>query len=138
MKHLMYLPPGWKIEHMYRYCPRCGFDLTQQVKNSGGDQSQPNYVEYDPAEAGAPWVAGDFETDTHALLQRMVAPFTEAEKEHAQRNEQRWLDRQRVQESGAGEQKHSEAAGHQHLVPMVKRKFVEWAGHVMQFIRRRP
>ena len=137
MRHVLHLPPGWKVTFFHRHCPRCGLDLTQHVPDSGANQRKTDQVEYEAGETGVPWVAGDFVSDAQLFLQRMVAPLTESEKEHAKRNEQRWLSGQSVEISSAGEQKHREARNHEDLVPIIKRKFVQWAGHVSKFIRGR-
>lgn len=130
------LPPGWQIEFLHRYCPRCGLDLTQQMPEAGGDQREAEQIKSNPGDAMTARMPGDFEVEVEARLQRMVAPLTEPEKERAQRNEQRWLDGQVWQQTGGGEHEHGKACGHQHLAPVVEGKFFKWVRHAREFITR--
>lgn len=130
------LPPGWKFEPHHRLCPRCGLDLTQQMPEAEGDQRDAKQIEQDADQAGGAWIPGCVSAKDDACLQRMVAPLTEAEKERAQRNEQRWLDGQAGQQPATGEQENGEARGHQNFVPVVDGKFGKWMLHAWQFITR--
>lgn len=128
------LPPGWKIEFAHRHCPRCGLDLTRQVPDAEGDQSQTDDIENHPDQMGIARVSRDLEPAINQCMQRMVAPLTKAEKERAQRNEQRWLDGQHRQQATADQQKNRKSARHQHLVPMIERQFFKWVSHARKFI----
>lgn len=123
------LRPGETIEFIHRVCPRCGLDLTQEPHQAGDDQGHAEQVESDAGHAGAAGITRDFESGADTCLQRMVAPLTKAEKEHAKRNEQHWLLGQTRQESAGSEKEYGQASRHEHLIPMIKRKFREWILH---------
>lgn len=137
MSEQIKLPAGFEIEFVHRACPRCGLDLTQQVPDAVGDECEADQVEHDSDETGITRVAGDFEVEVDARLQRMVAPLSQAEKEHANRNEQRWLDGKIWQKPGAGDHEHGEPDRHQDFIPMVKRKLFKWVRHARDFITRK-
>lgn len=132
--HQIALPPGMKVEFTHRYCPRCGLDLTRQVPEAKDDEKQPDNIEQRANDACTSRVSGNFEVDSDAFLQRMVAPLTESEKEHAQRNEQRWLRWQNRQQSSACRNEHGQTSSHQHLVPMVESKFLKGIRHAWNLI----
>lgn len=121
---------GDKIEFLHRHCPRCGLNLAEEPPQAETDHSQPEKIEQISGKAGISRVSGDLEVDANLLLKRMVAPLTQAEKEQAERNEQRWLAGQARQCAGARQQKDREPCSHKHLVPMVKRQFFEWIAHL--------
>ena len=126
------LPAGAKIEFLHRFCPRCGLNLVEEPPQSEADHQQADEIKGVADQAGISWVAGDLDVSSQACLERMVAPLTQAEKEQAKRNEQRWQAWQDRQRAGRSEQKDGESTGHEHFVPMIKRQFFEW---ISQFRR---
>lgn len=131
----MQLAPGERIEFVHRACPRCGLDLTGQLPEADGDQDNAEQVKGDAAEARVSGVPGDLEVVADSFLKRMVDPLSQAEKERTQRDEQRWLSGQDRQQTAGGQQENSQPAGHQHLIPVIERKFRDWVFHVLRFFK---
>lgn len=132
---LFLLRPGERIEYMHRVCPRCGLNLVEQAVNPQANQAETEQVQADAGKLGAARVASDLEVVANGFLQRMVAPLTQAEKEGAQRQEQRWFARQGGQQATSCQQKNGEPRNHQDLIPVLKRKFGQWVFHIRRFFK---
>lgn len=129
------LPAGWKFTPLYRVCPRCGCDLTQQHIDPKNDKRKTKDDENDSERTVVAQMSADNAAREvgvirkQSCLQGMVDPLAETNKEATERHERGWGGWKFWKQSGAGKDEDESAKAHNDFVPVVKRKLGERVFH---------
>ncbi|MDT8998364.1 hypothetical protein RQP53_03630 [Paucibacter sp. APW11] len=129
------LPPGATITPFYFNCPKCGHRLSQELVEPAADERCAESVKGDASEVRASGMASDNAArkagggSQQPGLQGVIDPLTHPHEEHAERRESGGGCWKGGEQASAGGKKHSQAGGHEHLVPVVERKFGERIFH---------
>lgn len=122
------LEPGESVSPLYAHCPRCGLNL-EQFYQSEHAKRHADEIENGADEAGGARVSSDLVRPVDSGLQRMVSPLAHADEERPEGNEQGWGSRNYGQKASGCQQKDHQPGNHERLIPMVKRKFMQWIFH---------